>query len=162
MIIMKISKSKHIRTSGPGAGMPRNNPPVQKFRTEDPFVQMVNSLTYPTIAFKGQEENYPEPLRNELKIIRMLHRMEKPEEFKNQAHDFEAMGYLSTASLSFPPNRDWSEIFSYLTHKYLLWKKIPNPPQPLVEKLSPQQEDMLTKLKTWIRNQQKEALRNKK
>jgi hypothetical protein len=72
---MKINKKMHIRKRGPGAGMPRNNPSIQKFRTDDPIVQLVNSLAYPTIAFKGQEENYPEQLKKDVQAIRMLHRV---------------------------------------------------------------------------------------
>ena len=148
---MKISKTHHIRKEGPGAGKIRLNPDQRIENT-------VNAMFYPIVSYAGQESSYPPDLKRDMPLIRMMHNAENPEEFREKAHDFEAMGYLNTATMAGPASQDWTEIYTYLMNKYLKYKKIPNPPKPLVTKLSSHQEEMLNDLKIWIRKQQKEAL----
>lgn len=85
--------------------------------------------------------------------------MKEPDTFRDQATDEEAMTYIMTASLAFPLNSEWTEIYMYLTRKYLLtWKK--TKPEDLPDFLQNEiilddyKTSMLRGLKSWIRKKQ--------
>jgi hypothetical protein len=85
--------------------------------------------------------------------------MKEPEQSKEYATDVEAMIYTMTASLAFPLNHHWTQIYVYLTKKYLLvWKK--KKPEELPDflrneiKLDDYERGLLKDLKRWIRKRQ--------
>ena len=97
--------------------------------------------------------------KDEITLQRLGHHREIFE--TQQCTEFEAMLYISTASLECPLNHDWTEIYMYPFKKWSPEKAKAAGIEP-PDKLSryPQQED-LTKLRRWIYRSQMHHLRSK-
>ena len=72
--------------------------------------------------------------------------------------DAEACAYLMTASLTQPINRDWTEIYLYLTTKVFSKHKDCNVPEDIkVEYIIDYQMNELNRLKSWLYRQRVKA-----
>lgn len=120
---------------------------------------IVYCLTFPMVGHPMWATAIPEDFRQQMPIIRMVQLMKEPDTFQEQATNEEAMAYIMTASLAFPLNSDWTDIYMYLTRKYLLtWKKtkLEDLPDFLQKEitLDDYRTSMLRRLKGWIRKKQ--------
>jgi hypothetical protein len=124
-------------------------------RDEEQFVfQMMYLLTAPGITMPGYEDTFR--IRNsDATLQRLAHHREI---FENkECTEFEAMLYISTASLSHPIDRDWADIYFYLFRRW-------NPEMADQIKIEPRelaypQEDHLHRLRSWIYRTQVNHLR---
>lgn len=109
-------------------------------------------ISYPIIAFRGGEDGVTEDMKFKVKMHRLKALMEN-RELKDEATDYEAMVYLSTASLCQPPSRRWSNIYFHLFGKFYpdRAKEIGVNPNSL----DPLEERELSHLKEWIFKQQR-------
>ena len=126
-------------------------------RGEEQFVhQMMYLLTAPGIVMPGYEDTLKGRI-SDATLQRLLHHREI---FDNQeCTEFEAMLYVSTASLTHPISRDWADIYFYLFYRW-------NPEAAEAIKVEPreldysQQED-LRRLRSWIYRTQINHLRRR-
>jgi len=132
-----------------------------KASREEKHVEMlVFSLVAPLIVYSSEEagENTAdEAWVRDAKLSRLLKCMRG--DLSEQATDFEAMIYLSTASLVHPLDTPWYNIYMYLFSKHYPESKQLGFNAP--KSLSTQEQTMLTQLKEWIFERQKEAVKAK-
>ena len=126
-------------------------------RGEEQFVnEMMYLLTAPGIVMPGYEDTLKDRMAD-AKLQRLAHHREIFD--TRQCTEFEAMLYISTATLVHPPSRDWTDIYSYLFQRW-------NPDQAEAIKIEPreldysQQED-LRRLRSWIYRTQINHLRRR-
>ena len=132
----------------------------QRDRDSEQFVdQMMYLLTAPYITMPGYEDIWGDRGN---KHDALLHRLALHREiFDNkECTEFEAMIYISTASLIHPLDRDWADIYFYLFHRWSPEKAKAAGIEPLLELQYPQQ-DHLRRLRSWIYRTQVNHLRQK-
>lgn len=115
--------------------------------------RLAKALTSPIIAFRGGEGYVTEEMKFKVRVHR-LKALTESRELKDEATDYEAMVYVSTASLCQPLSRMWFNIYSYLFSKFY--------PEQAKEigfnlTLTTQEERELKRLKEWIFRQQKKG-----
>ena len=77
---------------------------------------LVGALTDPIVAYPGGwADTIPQALKDDIMAQRLAQLMRKEE---GLATDVEVCAYLMTASLCFPFDHDWTEIYLYVTTKY--------------------------------------------
>jgi hypothetical protein len=162
---IRPSEEEKTEQESPGpqgiAGTPEEKAAKKKFVGD--IMDTVNSLFWPTIAWQGWESAYPKDLKDRMQQIRLLHSIQDPEDFKVRAHDFEALGFLMTATLAGPASDAWGKVYMYLFTKYMRWKKVEIPdPTLIVETLDSEQERMLDHLKRWIRTTQRKEMERRR
>ena len=120
--------------------------------------QMMYMIVGPLIGYPGWEDE----LRNhktEITVQRMVHHEEV---FRDQVcTEFEAMLYLSTASLAQPISHDWGQVYFWLFSR---WKPEIAKAQDLLPdrpELNVNQKDDLVGLRRWMFKQQMAHLRAK-
>ena len=116
---------------------------------------LVGSLIDPIICHKGQEEHPPQWLRNAITLERMIVNLAAQKGETPTGTDAEATWYLSTASLEFPFDGQWTRIYCYVfTRVYERWHAKEcgcNVPGDIkVEKLDDYDMNQLRRLKDWI------------
>lgn len=123
----------------------------------DKFVeQVMYCLTAPMVGWPGWED-----LLRQHKAEISLRRLALVQQvYKEQmATEYEAMLYLSTASLAHPMPRDWAEVYQHLFYRWNREKAeelgLDNP------KLNPNQVEDLNRLRQWLFRRQVEHLRGK-
>ena len=85
-------------------------------KEEQQFVrQMMYLLTAPGVTMSGYEDTFT-PHHADAKLQRLIHHKEIFE--KGQCTEFEAMLYISTASLMHPLDWDWGDIYCYLFQRW--------------------------------------------
>ena len=113
--------------------------------------RLAKALTSPVIAFRGGEGYVTEDMIFKVRIHR-LKALTESKELKDEATDYEAMVYLSTASLCQPLSRMWLNIYFHLFSQFY--------PEQTKEigitqhSLTTQEERELNRLKEWIFRQQ--------
>ena len=114
--------------------------------------RLAEAFTTPIIAFRGGEGYVTEDMKFKVKIHR-LKALKENRELKDKATDYEAMVYLSTATLCQPLSRRWSNIYFHLFGKFYpdRAKEIGVNPNSL----DPLEERELSHLKEWIFKQQR-------
>ena len=133
--------------------------PTREERGSEKFVlQMMYLLQAPMMGMPMWLDTLAQH-KDEITMQRLLHGMEI---FNSQkCTEFEAMLYISTASLEYALNHDWAEIYMYLFKKWSPEKAKAagiEPPDELSR--YPQQKD-LNKLRHWIFRNQMNHLRSK-
>ena len=131
---------------------------TRKNREEQTFVQqMMYLLTAPGVTMPGYEDTFS-PHNADAKLQRLIHHKEIFEQ--GYCTEFEAMLYISTASLMHPLNRDWGDIYFYLFQRWSPEKAkeagIKGP-----EELDYSQEEELARLRKWIFRLQMNRVRQK-
>ena len=116
---------------------------------------LVGSLTDPIICHKGQEERPPEWLRNSITLERLIMNLAAQKGETPTGTDAEAAWYLSTASLEFPFDEQWTRIYCYVfTQVYERWRTKESgnsvPTDIKVDKLDDYDMSHLRRLKDWI------------
>ena len=120
--------------------------------------QMMYLLTGPYVGFPGWEDL----LRNHkdrIIVERMKHHKEIFE--TQQCSEFEAMLYLSTASLAQPIGHDWAQIYLYLFNGVMPEVAKDLDVLPDRPELNENQKDDLLGLRRWIFKQQMAHMRAK-
>jgi hypothetical protein len=116
---------------------------------------LVGSLTDPIICHKGQEEPPQEWLRNTITLERLVMNLAAQKGETPTGTDAEAVWYLSTASLEFPFDEQWTRIYCYVfTKVYERWHTKESgynmPADIKVDKLDDYDMSHLRRLKDWI------------
>ena len=130
-------------------------------REDQGFVDhMMYILTAPFIGFPGWEDGWD---ANNNKTTALVHRLGNQQEiFRDSVcSEFEAMVYLSTATMIGPISHDWGQVYMWLFQR---WKPdlskeldvLPDRPE-----LNQNQRDDLTQLRRWIFEQQVRRLKQK-
>lgn len=126
---------------------------------------LVGCLADPIIVMPGGwGDTLPEWIRGQIKIERLLENMVANHEKRElMATDAEAVAYLYTASLEAPIGRDWTQIYLYVAGKTMrAYNKVAELPDDVrVDKLTPDQERDLKKLKVWIYERRVKARKDK-
>ena len=140
--------------------VPASQPEPRRRLTEDQVVlQLLYPLVAPLIGFPGWAEDLLPQHKDDITLQRFIHHREIFE--REEATDFEAMLYISTATLAAPPSHDWFEIYMWLFSR---WKPDVAQEQDLIPShpdLYPHQQEALTRLKRWLYRQQMEHLKAK-
>ena len=132
--------------------------PRRRLTDDQVVLQLLYLITGPLIGFPGWEDTLPQH-RDEITLQRCIHHQEIFE--REEATDFEAMLYISTATLAAPPSHDWFEIYMWLFSR---WKPDVAQEQDLKPSrldLYPHQQEDLIRLKRWLYRQQMEHLKAK-
>lgn len=126
-------------------------------RDQEQFVdQMMYLLTAPNISVPGYEDVW-KLHKDDATLQRLAHHREI---FGNkQCTEFEAMIYISTATLIAPPEHDWAAIYFYLFHRWSPEKAKAAGFEP--RELEYPQQDHLSRLRNWIYRTQINHLRQK-
>lgn len=136
----------------PGSPAPKS----QKHGTQDFVEQMMYMLAAPTVTWPGYEEDFRDR-KTEITLERMAHAKEIHE--MRQCTEFEAMLYVSTATLAAPPSAAWTHIYFWLFRR---WSKDKAKEIGLEEReLDWNEKVMLAKLRRWIFDLQMKHLRQK-
>ena len=139
--------------------VPASQPEPRRRLTDDQVVlQLLYPLVAPLIGFPGWEDTLPQR-RDEITLQRFLHHREIFE--REEATDFEAMLYISTATLAAPPSHDWFEIYMWLFSRWKPEVAQEQDLKPSRADLYPHQQEDLTRLKRWLYRQQMEHLKAK-
>lgn len=129
---------------------------------------LVGALTYPLIVHPGGwGDTIPQDLHRDIVTARMIQLMRaqagKDESTLDEATDEEAIVYLMTASLAGPLRHDWYIVYMSL---FCDWaeKKGKDIPADILQgrqKLTGMHADDLRRLKGWIRQRQRKAIRGR-
>lgn len=121
------------------------------------------SLQAPIILY-APAWGVPERLKEEIPLQRLL-RLVQAKKANNLAGldlatDAEVAAYISTASLEFPLDHDWTEIYLYVATKVMGGDK--TPADIRVTELNRNQMDDLNRLKRWIVTKQRQHMKEKR
>lgn len=124
-------------------------------KVDQAISDLVGSLTDPIICHKGQEERPPEWLRNTITLERLVMNLAAQKGETPTGTDAEAAWYLSTASLEFPFDEQWTRIYCYVfTQVYERWRTKESgysvPADIKVETLNDYDMSHLRQLKDWL------------
>jgi hypothetical protein len=132
-------------------GAPRPSSGRSQRQEEQRFVDgMMYLLVGPLIGWPGWEDLMSRH-KDDIMLQRLAHGSQILKE--ELCTEFEAMLYLSTASLAFPMSHDWAEIYMYLFRR---WR----PEQ--AEKLDRTQVEDLNRLRRWIFRTQMNHLKRRR
>jgi hypothetical protein len=121
-------------------------------QVEKGISEIVGALTDPIIVYPGGwGDTLPEWLNTSITLERLAMNMKAFKGEEMTGTDAEAVAYLMTASLTFPMDRDWGQIYFYVaTQTYRRWGKGEMPGDIAVDKLGDEQMRDLQRLKAWI------------
>ena len=113
---------------------------------------IVGVFTDPIIVFPGGwGDSLPDWIKPAINMERLIENMKSLKGEQPTGTDAEACAYLMTASLTQPIDRDWTEIYLYVTTKTFSKHKDCQVPDDIrVEELSQNQLDDLNRLKAWL------------
>lgn len=123
---------------------------------------IVGALVDPIIVYPGGwGEDMPDWLKTQITLERMVMNMKALKGEEPTGTDAEACAYLMSASLSFPMDHDWAQIYLYVATKEMRGKNKDNPPADIaVESISDYQMRKLKGLKDWIYRQRTKPRRH--
>ena len=119
--------------------------------------QMVFALTAPLVVWRGSERDARDEWKVKAKIYRLAKLMRGEDD--DMATDYEAMIYISTASLSVPLGHSWYRIYVHLFREF--YEEHADEIGIENVELYEYEVRMLNDLKRWIRKKQSELLRGK-
>jgi hypothetical protein len=141
-----------------GEGEPGLAPRLSSRQDEARFVeQMMYLLTAPQLSWPGWEDLLQRH-QDQITMQRLMHHREI---FEQQlCTEFEAMLYVSTASLAHPITHQWAEIYMWLFRRW-------NPQQAQdidieERELDQSQVEDLNRLRRWIYNQQLNRIKERR
>ena len=113
---------------------------------------LVGALRDPIIVWPGGwGENIPDWLKTSVTLERLVENMKALKGEQPTGTDAEACIYLMSASLSFPFDSDWTQIYLYVATREMQRKNKESPPADIaVESLRDDQMSDLNRLKKWI------------
>lgn len=121
-------------------------------KVEKGISDLVGALQDPIIVWPGGwGESVPEWLKTQITLERLVENMKALKGEEPTGTDAEACAYLMTASLSFPMDHDWAQIYLYIATKEMRAKNKDNPPADIaIDEISEYQMKKLNGLKDWI------------
>ncbi|NVM26667.1 MAG: hypothetical protein HWN70_12235 [Desulfobacterales bacterium] len=114
---------------------------------------IVGVFTDPIIVFPGGgwEETLPEWIKPAITLERLTMNMRALKGEEMTGTDAEALAYMYPASLAFPLDHDWTQIYLYLASTVFARHKQAEVPDDIkVESLNDDQMRDLNRLKAWI------------
>jgi len=113
---------------------------------------IVGALTDPIIVFPagGWENDIPDWLKTRITLDRLVMNMKSLKGEEITGTDSEALAYMMPASLAFPLDHDWTEIYLYLATKVCSGEKKIIPDDIRKDNLTDDQMRDLNRLKEWI------------
>lgn len=139
-------------------GKIREEAPVSR-HADKCFDTLIWAITGPVIVMPGYTDMaIPDKVRERMRIERLILAARQ----ENMASEAETMWYISIASLVAPLDRDWCEIFFYLTRKYMLSLNV-DPPDFIAEPivLNDMQEHDLKRIREWLFKRSFEEVRRR-
>ena len=134
----------------PTEDLPRELTPNKM--AEQAFVdQVMYGLAAPIVVYPGWEDSFREQ-RTEVSLQRMAHQNEVHRE--KACTEYEAMLYLSSASLCFPLSASWTEVYLWLFNRCLPKAAEADPDLRITRELDRDQQEELLKLRRWIYKKQ--------
>ncbi|GAH74445.1 unnamed protein product, partial [marine sediment metagenome] len=114
--------------------------------------EIVGVFTDPILVFPGGwGDSLPDWLKNSITLERLEMNMRALKGEEMTGTDAEACAYLFTATLTQPPDHDWTQIYLYIAAKvYSRWRKNEVPEDIRVESLNDEQMRDLNRLKAWL------------
>lgn len=115
--------------------------------------EAIGCLTDAIVVYPGGwGDTLPDWLKKAITVDRLIENVRTLKEGEPTATDAEACAYLSTASLCFPFDEDWSQIYFYVTSQVMSRhrKGVDIPGDIKVDKLNDQQTHDLRRLKDFI------------
>jgi len=124
----------------------------QNIERERGISDIVGVFTDPIIVMPGGwGDTLPDWLKQAITLERLTMNVKALSGEPMTGTDAEACAYLYTASLTAPPDSDWTEIHLYIsTQVCRRHRKVDIPPDIAVESLSNYRMEMLRRLKSWI------------
>lgn len=121
-------------------------------QVEKGISDIVGALRDLIIVYPGGWGNdTPEWVKNAITLERLAMNMKALKGEVPTATDAEACAYLMSASLSFPLDHDWTQIYLYVASQTMRrWKKTDVPADIDVKSLNDDQMRALNQLKEWI------------
>jgi len=125
-------------------------------KAEKSISEIAGAITDPIVVYPGGwADTLPEWLKHAIITERMVTNLKALNGEEITGTDAEACAYLYTACLCFPFDRDWTDIYLYVTsqvynHHCTQESGVQVPEDILVEKLDDQQMRDLCRLKDWI------------
>lgn len=112
----------------------------------------------PLVVYPGWEESF-----RERKMAAVAHRIKHQREIfeHKECTEYEAMLYVSSASLVAPPDYNWVQIYLWLFQHYRPDVAEANDLKPDRPELNVNQREDLTRLRQWIFRRQVEHMRGK-
>ena len=113
---------------------------------------IVGVFTDPIIVFPGAwKDDIPDWLKGAITLERLTMNMKALKGEEMTGTDAEALAYIMPASMEFPLDRDWTQIYLYLATTVMKrHKQVEVPDDIKVESLSDYQMADLKRLKDWI------------
>ncbi len=113
---------------------------------------IVGVFTDPIIVYpSGWEDTMPDWIKPAITLERLAMNVRALKGEEMTGTDAEALAYMYPASLAFPLDHDWTQIYLYLASKVVQYHKQTEVPEDIrVEKLNDDQMRDLNRLKAWI------------
>jgi hypothetical protein len=113
---------------------------------------IVGALTDPIIVFPGGgwENDIPDWLKTRITLDRLVMNMRALKGEEMTGTDSEALAYMMPASLAFPLDHDWTEIYLYLGTKVCSGENKVFPDDIRKDNITDDQMRDLNRLKEWI------------
>ena len=112
---------------------------------------IVGVFTDPIIVYpSGWEDTMPDWIKSRITLDRLLMNMKALKGEEMTGTDSEALAYMYPASLAFPLDHDWTQIYLYLASKVCPLEGKEVPEDIKVDELNRNQMDDLNRLKAWI------------
>jgi len=120
-------------------------------KLEKGISDIVGVFTDPIIVYpSGWEDTMPDWIKSRITLDRLLMNMKALKGEEMTGTDSEALAYMYPASLAFPLDHDWAQIYLYLASKVCPLEGKEVPEDIKVDKLNRNQMDDLNRLKAWI------------
>ena len=125
--------------------------PKKRFDMDRAIEDLVGVFCDPIIVYpSGWQDTMPGWIKERITIDRLLEQMKVTKGEEPTATDSEALAYIYPASMEFPMNHDWTQIYMYLASKVCGAEGKIVPDDIKVETLTQEQERELRRLKDWI------------
>ncbi len=112
---------------------------------------IVGVFTDPIIVYpSGWEDTMPDWIKSRITLDRLFMNMKALKGEEMTGTDSEALAYMYPASLAFPLDHDWAQIYLYLASKVCPLEGKEVPEDIKVDELNRNQMDDLNRLKAWI------------
>lgn len=123
----------------------------EQFDFEKGISEIVGVFTDPIIVYPGGWMNdIPEWLKQRITLDRLVMNMKALKGEQPTGTDSEALAYMMPATMEFPLQRDWQEIYLYLATKVMSAEGKQIPDDIRVDTLRQDQVEDLQRLKDWI------------
>ena len=132
----------------------------ERFELEKGISDIVGVFTDPIIVYPGawMHDIIPDWLKGAITLERLTMNMRALKGEEMTGTDAEALAYIMPASMEFPLDHDWTQIYLHLATKVMKFHRQVDVPDDIkVESLSKDQMTDLDRLKSWIYKKRTDA-----